>query len=86
MWAVTIFFIDHCNTGVKITEKNYLSNGNVAKIFTFPPQFQRFQPVNFGLLALLEIKVPFCRKTSLQLLPFHHNFYLSRKGSKFEPW
>ncbi len=30
--------------------------------------------------------VPFLRKTSLQLLPFRHNFYLSRKGSKFEPW
>ncbi len=28
--------------GLKITGKNYLSVGNVTKIFTFPPQFQPF--------------------------------------------
>ncbi len=70
-------------TGLEITERNYLSIGNVTKSFTFPPQFQPFWPANFGFLALTEVKkVPFRRKTSLQLLPFHHNFYLSRKGGK----
>ncbi len=31
-------------------------------------------------------KVPIWRKTSLKLLPFCHNFYLSQKGSKFKSW
>ncbi len=70
-------------SGLEITEKNYLSVGNITKNFTSPSQFQPFWPANFGFLALIEVKKgTFPSENLRQLLPFRHNFYLFRKGGK----
>ncbi len=67
--------------GLEITGKKLPFHRKCYKIYTSLPQFQPFWPTNFGFLAWIEAKrIPFRRK--LQLLPFRHNFYLSRNGGK----
>ncbi len=81
-----IFVTCNCKSGLEITKKNYLSGGNVSKIFTLPLQFQPSRQEHLGFLTLIGVKTgTFPSKNLPQLLPFRHKFCLSRKGSKLSP-
>ncbi len=61
----------------------------LQKNFTFLPQFQPFQPENFGLLAVMEVKKgtfpPENLPPTFAFPPQFLSFPERRKGSKFEP-